>query len=255
MVLPSAKYMRGTLVAPVGRSRLNLIAAVQRVQPEELILITSDEASSEDRALQMWCSSAVPNVHILNVGLAHDHADVVRRIHSSPIQPAFERDTITLLSGSTNPIAATTWLRFGGRPMTVRIAGTPPRITSQLDGESMVHSIPESDMLNIHGFQGEGPQSTRISFIEAMLDRVKGVFGQCSSSYSEYEGYWTVTWSLPSEKFHAKRMMNSIAGIRTEFERKFGAFLVVHVVRGLPDFQQFFDAYGRHRYEAVEESL
>ena len=35
MALPAEKSMGRTLVAPVGRSRLNLIAAVQRVQPDE----------------------------------------------------------------------------------------------------------------------------------------------------------------------------------------------------------------------------
>ena len=139
MALPAEKSMGRTLVAPVGRSRLNLIAAVQRVQPDELILITSNEASSDDPALELWCRSTVPNVHIINAGPAHDHAEVVRRIHASSIRPAY--DTTALLSGSTNPIAATTWLRFGGRPLTVRIDGAPPRITSQLDGETMAHSI------------------------------------------------------------------------------------------------------------------
>ena len=253
MALPAEENMGQTLVAPVGRSRLNLIAAVQRVQPEELILITSNKASSDDPALELWCRSTVPNVHIINAGPAHDHAEVVRRIHASSILPAY--DTIALLSGSTNPIAATTWLRFGGRPLTVRIDGTPPRITSQLDGEHMVHSTPESDMLSIHEFHGVDSRNAHNSTIEEMLGRVEHVFGSCSSSYSANEGCWTVTWELPSKEFEAKRMLNSIAGIRKEFERKFGAFLVVHVVRGLPDFQQLFDASGRHRYEPTGDFL
>ena len=94
------------LIAPIGRSRLNILAAIERVNPELVIAITTDQNNGVDEsALRRATGISDLKVIIRSISNAFDTECVRDEMLAMRDEfPPSEND-FTLISGSTNEIS------------------------------------------------------------------------------------------------------------------------------------------------------
>jgi hypothetical protein len=134
------------LIAPVGRSRLNLLAALDRVKPQKLIAITTEENHSLT-ATGIKTASGLDNleVEIRTLSKAFD-IELVRdeMMDISRSFPVTETDYV-LISGSTNQICYMCFMHWPGVTVSIKRG-----LISSIDEVDVQHSITEYEFLSIY---------------------------------------------------------------------------------------------------------
>jgi len=134
------------LIAPVGRSRLNLLAALDRVKPQKLIAITTEENHSLT-ATGIKAASGLDNleVEIRTLSKAFD-IELVRdeMMDISRSFPMTETDYV-LISGSTNQICYMCFMHWPGVTVSIKRG-----LISSIGEVDVQHSITEYEFLSIY---------------------------------------------------------------------------------------------------------
>ena len=96
------------LVAPVGHSRMNLLAAVRRIQPTQLLIISSKQTRQlEEEAIRIASKNSELIIEQIILDDAHDLVNMISTLRAYKASDNSEFEDVVLISGSTNPIAMT----------------------------------------------------------------------------------------------------------------------------------------------------
>tara|TARA_X000001036_G_scaffold397230_1_gene399319 strand:+ start:522 stop:1232 length:711 start_codon:yes stop_codon:yes gene_type:complete len=134
------------LIVPVGRSRLNLLAALDRVKPQKLLAITTEENHSLTVSSIKDASGLDDlEVDIRTLSKAFDIELVSNEMKQiSDEFPPTEFD-YTLISGSTNQICYMCYMQWPGIVISIKNG-----LVSSIENIDIQHSINESDFLSLY---------------------------------------------------------------------------------------------------------
>lgn len=134
------------LIAPIGHSRLNLLAAIERVKPDEVLIISSNDNTDLDpQGIREALNLPELIIEILSIEHVYDDENVVESIRKFSTEYPRRDDDIVLVSGSTQAVAFTTWMHWGGNDLSVMRG-----LITIYDGEEKKHLFTESQILLLH---------------------------------------------------------------------------------------------------------
>ncbi len=134
------------LIAPIGHSRLNLLAAIERVKPDEVLIISSvDNTEIYPQGVRDALEMPKLNIELIMVESVYDDQNVVNCIRQFAKQYPRKDDDVVLISGSTQAVAFTTWMHWGGNDLSVKRG-----LISVYDNEEINHSFTEAQILSLY---------------------------------------------------------------------------------------------------------
>jgi hypothetical protein len=193
------------LIAPIGRSRLNILAAIERVNPVELIAITTNQNYKiDEKGIKLATGLNDMKVIIRSLSNAFDVECVRNEMMAIRDEfPPSEND-FTLISGSTNEISFLSHLLWPGKIVSIKRG-----LVSSIDEIDDEHIISNDSVLNLFGLQE----------IDGNLHRDgerKKLFPGSSSYYiDKLRGKICIRWDL-----HQNNFQSSLVNLRNHVEKK-----------------------------------
>ena len=213
------------LIAPIGRSRLNILAAIERVNPAVVIAITTDQNNRIDEvALRQATGISDLKVIIRSVSNAFDTECV--RDEMLAIRDEFppSEDDFTLISGSTNEISFLSHMLWPGKIVSIKRG-----LVSSIDGKDDEHIIANKNVLDLFGLQDIEGNLHRNGETEKLFP------GSSSYSIDRLRGQIRIAWRL-----NARNFLSSSISLRNHVEKKselYGSKTFHHEVYSPEDFR------------------
>ena len=215
------------LIAPIGRSRLNVLAAIERVKPDQLIAITTEQNHLlTERGIKSASGLEQMDVKIISLSNAFDIESVRDEINQISINyPSLEND-YTLISGSTNQICFMCHMHWPGNTVSIKRG-----LISFVDNMEVQHLIHESQFLILYNL---------VAIDGALYDADDTSEPLFAESYgfeiNNLDGNITILWEIgDDEDYHRK-----VNQIRDQTEKKselFGLKTFHHNVRTSKEFK------------------
>lgn len=235
------------LIAPVGHSRMNVLAAIERCNPQELLLITSSqtkEISEENIKTALNLPELIVNeVTVPNAHNLTEMTKILRQAHSD--YPKTGAD-IVLTSGSTSPISMTCFLLWGPRSISL----PPGGLNTELDGNIESHTISPEKLLLMQGLQIRD---------EVLYDGKFELFpGAEKCIVSPDKGHIEVHWkcppaSNPRDEGIVKSFLFKLSGLGKSWATRFGSKTFHHYVYGPIRFQTRISDYRLFSFIDINE--
>jgi hypothetical protein len=219
------------LIAPVGHSRLNILAAIERCKPDELVLITSSQIKSINQN-DVREAAELPNlkVTIVEIPDAHNLQEMTNILRKAHLANPKSSDDIVLISGSTSPIAMTVYLLWGPK----NISLPPGGLRTEIDGKIESHSISPEKLLLMQGLEirdgavFEGDLELFCNAEECIIAPEKG--------------HVEIHWKCPEinnhrDKRKVKSFIFELSGLGLSCSSKYGAKTFHHYVYGPIQYQ------------------
>lgn len=183
------------LIAPIGRSRLNLLAALDRVKPEQLIAITTEENHNltEDGIRN---ASRLPDLDIKILTLSKAFDIELVRDEISQISESFPptKNDYTLISGSTNQISYMCYMYWPGISVSVKRG-----LISSIDKIDIQHSFDEANFLLLYNLlKNEGKLCRNVGSQDHLFPNSSGF------EVDNLNGNIKIFWDINIEEFHKK---------------------------------------------------
>ena len=213
------------LIAPVGRSRLNILAAIERVNPDVVIAITTDQNSRIDES-SLRLASGISDLKVIIRSISNAFDTECVRDEMLAIRNEFppSENDFTLISGSTNEISFMSHMLWPGKVVSIKRG-----LVSSIEGIDDEHIIANKNVLDLFGLQD----------IEGNLHRngVREKLFPGSSSYSidRLRGQIRIVWRL-----NARNFLASSINLRNHVEKKaelYGSKTFYHEVYSPEDFR------------------
>jgi hypothetical protein len=237
------------LVAPIGHSRLNLLAALQRVNPDNLLLISSSQTRNID-ANVVRSISGNQNLKIEQLILddAFDLVGLTEKMRTFHSNEKEDYDNLVLISGSTNSIAMMTYLLWG--PRTVSLP--PPGLQTELDGVIQEHEVTLEDVHSLLGL--------RVEEDKVLLDDIECFPGSDKCVVSFEEGRINIYWTTPDlDQGYSirdiKQFLYKVVGLGTSMSAQFGYKTFHHFVTGPEEYEERMPPRGPYTYICEGEDL
>ena len=231
------------LIAPLGRSRMNLLAAIQRVNPSHVLIITTKQNKSINaERIRLACGLDDLEVNIESLTNAFDEESVRDEIIDIAKKFPFRNDDYILISGSTNPIAYMCYMHWPGKTVSI-IRG----LFSSVEGEEIKHEITNSQFLNLYGLEeNDGIFSHLGNKTHKLFKKSIGY------NVDKHRGQVTIYWNIsPLDNFRG--VSNKI---RTEIEKNaelYGNKTFFHKICTYEKFNLHKDIEHMVEFELVEE--
>jgi hypothetical protein len=138
------------LIAPIGHSRMNLFAAIKRLQPKQVLLITS-KTNHHINVEAVKKSVGLPNLKIDLYSISDVFDTALMAQEMRELEKSFPKQSndIVLTSGSTNPVSMICWILWGPRNINIM----PDGLISNFEGEEQMHVINEKQFLQVSGLE------------------------------------------------------------------------------------------------------
>jgi len=196
------------LIAPMGRSRMNVLAAIQRVKPSEILIITTEQNKSKSvnvKNIRLASGLNDLDVNIESLTNAYNEESVRDEVIAiSKRYPSKEGDHI-LISGSTNPIAYMCYMKWPGKTISITRG-----LYSNIDGEEIKHEITDTEFLDLYGLEEQDGIFSNLENENTELFR-KSLGYDINKHRGQVVIYWNIS---PSDNFR-----NVSNHIRTEIEK------------------------------------
>ncbi|HII62575.1 MAG TPA: hypothetical protein HA279_03055 [Candidatus Poseidoniaceae archaeon] len=194
------------LIAPMGRSRMNVLAAIQRVKPSEILIITTEQNKSINaKNIRLASGLSELDVNIESLTDAYNEESVRDEVIAISNRYPSKKDDYILISGSTNPIAYMCYMKWPGKTISITRG-----LISIVDGEEMKHEITDIEFLDLYGLEEQDG-------IFSNLENEKRKLFRKSLGYdiNKHRGQVVIYWNIsPSDNFR-----NVSNHIRTEIEK------------------------------------
>ena len=194
------------LIAPMGRSRMNVLAAIQRVKPSEILIITTEQNKSINaKNIRLASGLSELDVNIESLTDAYNEESVRDEVIAISNRYSSKKDDYILISGSTNPIAYMCYMKWPGKTISITRG-----LISIVDGEEIKHEITDTEFLDLYGLEEQDG-------IFSNLENEKRKLFRKSLGYdiNKHRGQVVIYWNIsPSDNFR-----NVSNHIRTEIEK------------------------------------
>jgi len=230
------------LVAPVGHSRMNLLAAVRRIQPTQLLIISSKQTRQlEEEAIRIASKNSDLIIEQIILGDAHDLANMVSTLRAYKASDNSEFEDVVLISGSTNPIAMTVYLLWGSQTISL----PPPGLQTDYQGEIIDHEITMDDVLLLQGLD--------VKDGKVIIDSVDYFSEATNCQISKAKGRIEVFWNTPELEDEGddriiKQFLFKVIGLGLSMATQFGVQTFHHFITGPPRYEGRIPAIGPFTY-------
>jgi len=237
------------LVAPIGHSRLNLLAALQRVKPDNLLLISSSQTRSIDEdSVRSISGNKNLKMETLILGDAFDLVGLAAKMRTFHSNEKEEYDDVVLISGSTNSIAMMTYLLWGPRTISL----PPPGLQTEHDGVIQEHEVTLDDVHTLLGL--------RVEEDKVLLDEIECFPDSDKCIVSTDEGRINIYWTTPDIEtgYNArdvKQFLYKVIGLGTSMSAQFGYKTFHHFVTGPEEYKERIPPRGPFTYISEGDDL
>ena len=231
------------LIAPMGRSRMNVLAAIQRVKPSQILIITTEQNESVNaNNIKLASGLSDLDVNIEYLTNAYNEESVRDEVIAiSNRYPSEEGDHI-LISGSTNPIAYMCYMKWPGKTISITRG-----LYSNIDGEEMKHEITDTEFLELYGLEEQDGIFSNLENKKRKLFR-KSLGYDINKRRGQVVIYWNIS---PSDNFR-----NVSNHIRTEIQTTaeyYGNKTFIHKICTHQKFSLHKEIEHMVEFELVEE--
>ncbi|DAC17559.1 MAG TPA: hypothetical protein D7I06_03090 [Candidatus Poseidoniales archaeon] len=185
---------------------MNVLAAIQRVKPSEILIITTEQNKSINaKNIRLASGLSELDVNIESLTDAYNEESVRDEVIAISNRYPSKKDDYILISGSTNPIAYMCYMKWPGKTISITRG-----LISIVDGEEMKHEITDIEFLDLYGLEEQDG-------IFSNLENEKRKLFRKSLGYdiNKHRGQVVIYWNIsPSDNFR-----NVSNHIRTEIEK------------------------------------
>lgn len=230
------------LIAPIGRSRLNLLAALERVSPQQLIAITTEQNHNlTANCIKNASGLNDMDVEILTLSNAFDIElvrDEMNLIAGS--FPPTEFD-YTLISGSTNQICYMCHMHWPGVTVSIKRG-----LVSSIGDIDVEHSIKEDDFLLLYNLvKVDGKLCQNDETLESLFPASNGF------EIDNKNGNIKIYWELGIENHY--KMSNQIRDQVSKISEDLGRKTFHHYVKCIQPFKLHKEIEDLITFELEEE--
>jgi hypothetical protein len=219
------------LIAPVGHSRMNILAALERCQPRELLLLTTDQTKAISKK-NLLLAAELPELIVNEVKIpdAHNLEEMTASLRQASSDYPKMGEDIVLISGSTSPIAMTVYLLWGPK----NISLPPGGLRTEIDGKIESHSISPEKLLLMQGLEIRDG---------AVCEGDLELFSNAEECIIAPEkGHVEIHWKCPEinnhrDKRKVKSFIFELSGLGLSCSSKYGAKTFHHYVYGPIQYQ------------------
>ncbi|MBM54944.1 MAG: hypothetical protein CMB32_00095 [Euryarchaeota archaeon] len=227
----------------MGRSRMNVLAAIQRVKPSQILIITTEQNESVNaKNIRLASGLSDLDVNIECLTNAYNEESVRDEVIAiSNRYPSKEGDYV-LISGSTNPIAYMCYMKWPGKTISITRG-----LHSNVDGEEMKHEISDTEFLELYGLEEQDGIFSNLENKKIRLFR-RSLGYDINKRRGQVVIYWNIS---PSDNF---RLVSN--HIRTEIENTaeyYGKKTFIHKICTHQKFSLHKEIEHMVEFELVEE--
>ncbi len=231
------------LIAPMGRSRMNVLAAIQRVKPSQILIITTEQNEYVNaNSIRLASGLSGLDVSIESLTNAYDEESVRDEVIAISNRYPSKEDDHILISGSTNPIAYMCYMKWPGKTISVSRG-----LYSIVDGEEMKHEITDTEFLDLYGLVEQDGIFSNVKNEKRKLFR-KSLGYDINKRRGQVVVYWNIS---SSDNFR-----NVSNHIRTEIEKTaeyYGNKTFFHKICAYEKFSLHKEIEHMVEFELVEE--